>query len=158
MEYEVLRCNFVFVKKLIAILCVLLFTTCRDIENCGADDNRSFMVVKFLDINSKSSKKVGFVVTAKGSPNRFALSSDSTAVGLPLNPEDTVSTFFFNSDTSSHELQVSYDKVEVKLFDPKCQPSYTFIGLDTVRQTFDSTVVVGEVTNVQLKTNVEIYF
>ena len=145
-------------KKLIIILLGLAIISCQDIENCDTDDDQNFMVVRFYDLQSASSKKVGFTITAENSPYNFAPFTDSTAVGLPLNPDDTTTTFFFDSDTSHFELEISYDQKQVSIFDPKCDPSYTYIGLDTVRQTFDSTVVVGTVTNRQLSTNVEVYF
>ncbi|MEP0985915.1 hypothetical protein [Ekhidna sp.] len=145
-------------KKLVFILMGLSVLSCRDIENCDTDDNLDFMIVRFYDIESGSSKKIGFEITAEDSPYTFTPFEDSTGVGLPLNPEDQTTTFFFDSDTSSFELEMSYEEVEVTIFDPKCDPSLTFLGLDTVRQTFDSTVVVGNVTNRQISTNVEIYF
>ncbi|WP_436514407.1 hypothetical protein [Ekhidna sp. To15] len=145
-------------KKLTIILLGLAIISCQDIENCDTNDDLDFMVVRFYDIESESSKKVGFTITAENSPYSFTPFTDSTGVGLPLNPEDTTTTFFFDSDTSHFELEISYDELQVTIFDPQCDPSYTFIGIDTVRQTFDSTVVVGTVTNRQISTNVEIYF
>lgn len=130
---------------------------CNDIENCDTNSDLDFMIVRFFDVESKAQKKVGFVITASDSPYRFELFSDSTGVGLPLDPNGSSSTFFFDSDTSSFELVMSYEP-QVSVFDPKCDPSFTFLNLDTVRQTFDSTIVVGAVTNRQLNTNVAIYF
>lgn len=145
-------------KKFAIILLGLVIISCQDIENCDTNDDLDFMVVRFYDRESESPKKVGFTITAENSPYSFTPFTDSTGVGLPLNPGDTTTIFFFDSDTSHFELEISYDELQVTIFDPKCDPSYTFIGLDTVRQTFDSTVVVGTVTNRQISTNVEIYF
>lgn len=145
-------------KKLAIILFGLLILSCEEIENCGTNDELDFMVVRFYDLQSEASKKIGFTITAENSPYSFSPFTDSTGVGLPLNPDDPTTTFFFDSDTSHFEMEISYDEKQVTIFDPKCDPSYTFIGLDTVRQTFDSTVVVGTVTNRQISTNVEVYF
>ncbi len=145
-------------KKLVFILCASLVLSCEEIENCDTNDDLNFMVVRFYDLESESSKKIGFAITAENSPYSFTPFTDSTAVGLPLNPDDLTTTFFFDSDTSHYEMEISYEELQVTIFDPKCDPSYTYIGLDTVRQTFDSTVVVGTVTNRQISTNVEIYF
>ena len=146
------------VKKIGIILLGLFILSCQEIENCDTNNDLNFMIVRFFDLESSASKKIGFVITAENSPFSFTPFEDSTGVGLPLNPNDTTTTFFFDSDTSHFELEMSYDELQVTIFDPKCDPSYTYIGLDTVRQTFDSTVVVGTVTNRQLSTNVEIYF
>ncbi|MEP4496581.1 MAG: hypothetical protein ABJ019_08590, partial [Ekhidna sp.] len=83
--------------------------------------------------------------------------SDSTFVLFPLNPETGTTTFRFDSDTSNHVLELSYD-VEYSIFDESCEPSLTFKNIDTVRHTFDSLAIPGRVTNRQLDTNVEIYF
>ena len=144
-------------KKLAIILLGLIIISCQDIENCRTDDNLDYMILEFHDLESQSTKKVGFVITALESPYRYALSDDSTFVALPLDPEDTVTTFLFDSDTSHFEVEMRYDP-EFSIFDPACDPSITFLNLDTVRYTFDSLSIPGTVTNRQISTNVEVYF
>ena len=145
-------------KKLSIIILGLIIASCQDIENCGTDDNLDFMILRFFDYETQSAKKVGFTITAENSTDQFKPFADSTGVGLPLNPDDPTTTFFFDSDTSHFELEMSYDQFRVSIFDPKCEPALTFIGLDTVRYTFDSLSIPGTVTNRQLDTNVEVYF
>lgn len=145
-------------KRLLIILNVAVLPACGDIDNCKANDASNFMVVRFFDMETKGSKKIEFRITTEDSPYQFVPFSDSTGVALPLNPDHAVTAFFMDSDISHHELVMRYENVEVSIFDPECDPSFTFMGLDTVRQTFDSTVVVGAVTNRQLNTNVEVYF
>ncbi|MEO9482828.1 MAG: hypothetical protein ABJG47_05255 [Ekhidna sp.] len=145
-------------RKFGIILFALAILSCQEIENCGTDNNQDFMIVRFYDLESEASKKIGFTITAENSPYSFTPFTDSTGVGLPLNPDDPTTTFFFDSDTSHFEVEISYTEKQVSIFDPACDPSYIFVGLDTVRQTFDSTVVVGTVTNRLIDTNVEIYF
>lgn len=145
-------------KKLAIIIFGLAIISCQDIENCGTDDNLNFMILRFFDYETQNAKKIGFTITAENSPYEFTPFEDSTGVGLPLNPDDPTTTFFFDSDTSHFEVEMSYEKVEISIFDPKCDPSYTYIGLDTVRYTFDSLSIPGVVTNRQLSTNVEVYF
>ena len=98
------------------------------------------MVLRFFDIKTKESKKVGFRVSANHNEALFGLSNDSLAIGLPLDLLDTATAFFFDSDTNDYSLQVRFDK-EFSLFDPACDPSWTFVGLDTLSSTFDSTAV-----------------
>jgi len=146
------------VKKLLIILAIGILWGSNDIQNCDSNNDRDFMILRFFDLETQNAKKVGFVVTTRG----FVLgegfySTDSTAIGLPLDPDTESSMFQFDSDTSSFNLTVSYEK-EIRIFDPDCDPSFTFLKLDTVSQTFDSTVVRGTVTNRQLDTNVEVYF
>ncbi|MEP5613142.1 MAG: hypothetical protein ABJP45_12885 [Cyclobacteriaceae bacterium] len=136
-------------------VCTLL--GCSDIDNCTSDSNTSFMIVTFFDIETKESKKVGFRVSATGNASLFGLSTDSLAIGLPLDPQDTAGLFLFDSDTNDYSLQVRYD-ANFSLFDPDCDPSLFFSGLDTLSTSFDSTAIIGTVTNRQLTTNIEVYF
>ena len=158
-------------KKLACILIGLVVLSCQDIENCGTDDNLDFMVLRFFDIETQNPKTVGFTFTVDGSPYQFSfladttvsssgdttIVSDSTFVLLPLNPLTPTTTLQFDSDTSSHLIELSYDP-EYSIFDPKCEPSLTFKNIDTVQYTFDSLSIPGTVTNRQLDTNVEVYF
>lgn len=144
-------------KNLLIIAGLLAFAACNDIENCETDDALDFMIVRFYNKVTKQPVKVGFAISASNSPYQFVPFTDSTGVGLPLDPDQNEISFLFDSTTTQYELVMSYE-VEASIFDPDCEPSLTYIKLDTVRQTFDSTVVVGTVTNRQLSTNVEIYF
>lgn len=89
-------------------------------------------------------------------PADTTIVSDSTFVLFPLNPDTETTTFRFDTDTSNHVMELSYE-VEYSIFDPECEPSLTFKKIDTVRHTFDSLSIPGRVTNRQLSTNVEIF-
>lgn len=144
-------------KKIAIILFGLIIIACEDIENCDTNDDRDFMIVRFYDLETQSDKKVGFTIGTGSINYEGIFSDDSTTIVLPLNPTDTTTSFFFISDTSNHQLVMRHD-TQYSIFDPKCDPSITFLNLDTLQQTFDSTVVVGDVTNRLVTTNVEIYF
>ncbi len=147
----------------------MFILSCQDIENCETDDTLDFIVVRFSDIETQESKTVGFRFSVDGSPYQWRFPTDTTIVAgdttividstfvlLPLNPETESTTFRFDSDTSNHVMELSYD-VEYSIFDPSCEPSLTFKNIDTVRHTFDSLSIPGRVTNRQLSTNVEIF-
>ena len=153
------------------ILLGLVVLSCQDIENCGTDDIRDFVIVRFFDLESQEPKKVGFIFTIEGSTDSFhfladttisstndiTIVSDSTFILFPLNPLTETTKLQFDSDTSSHFVELSYEP-SYSIFDSACEPSLTFMNIDTVRQTFDSTVVAGTATNRQISTNVEVYF
>ncbi len=139
------------------ILILGILVGCQDIDNCTSDSNTEFMVVRFFDTESKAAKKVGFRVATDEGAGLFPLSTDSLAIGLPLDPMNTSLVFVFDSDTNDYELEVSYDP-SFQIFDPDCPPSLFFSGLDTLRSSFDSTAIRGTVTNRQLTTNLEVYF
>ncbi|WP_462253949.1 hypothetical protein [Ekhidna sp.] len=157
-------------KKIFIIVFGLLIFSCQEIENCGTDDNTDFVIVRFFDLETQQPKTVGFTFTIEGSPYNFrfladttisgtdtTIVSDSTFILFPLNPLNERTRLQFDSDTSSHFVELSYE-TSYSIFDEACDPSLTFVGIDTVSQSFDSTVVVGNVTNRLLDTNVEIYF
>lgn len=170
-------------RYLVILFFGLMLLSCREDENCATDDSREFVVLRFYDLETKAVKSVGFRFIVDDSPYawRFladttitiadttivnsdttivpadtTIVSDSTFVLLPLNPNDSSVIYRFTSDTSNHLLELRYD-VSYSIYDPSCVPSLLFINIDTVRQTFDSTIVVGPATIRQLDTNVEIY-
>ncbi|NQZ74962.1 MAG: hypothetical protein HRT61_02470 [Ekhidna sp.] len=170
-------------KKLIFILIGLLVLSCQDIENCDTDDGLDFLIVRFFDRETKEPKSAGFRFTVDGSPYRWVfaadttitpertttvdgeeviipadttIESDSTFILLPINSLAETTTYFFDTDTSSHLMELSYD-ASYSIFDESCVRSLTFSNIDTVQHTFDSLSIPGRVTNRQIGTNVEIY-
>ena len=144
-------------KGRLFVFSLFILAGCTDIDNCDSDSNQTFMIVRFFDFETKSAKKVGFRVSTNESSDLFGLSTDSLAIGLPLDPLDTAIFFLFDSDTNDYSLQVRYDP-RFSIFDPDCEPSLFFSGLDSLSSSFDSTSVIGSVTNRLLTTNFEVYF
>ena len=144
-------------KKTIAIILSLFFLFgCGDINNCSGDSSQSFMIVTFFDSETKQAKEVGFRITNENNDNQI-LTSDSLSVELALDPMDTSMIFLFDSDTNDYTLIVRYNP-EFSIFDPKCDPSLLFVGLDTLESSFDSTAIRGTITDRQLTSNFEVYF
>ena len=146
------------VRKSIYIIALMLLGACQDIENCDTNDEQGFMVVAFLDKESGAPVKAGFTITAAGSPYSFTPFTDSTAVGLPLNPDAESVTFFFDSLGASvrYQLEISYE-TQVSIFDEGCDPSIIFTNLDTLSYTFDSLSIPGTITNRLIDTNVQVF-
>jgi len=172
-------------KKLSIISLIFLFiSSCRDIENCSADDNTQNLIISFFDIESpQSSEDVFYSFQAEGSLIRFVLDTtsfvfqnDTTVFGifipagdslrlpqgnivsLPLNPlEDLVTYYFYLPDNSVPDtLSLSYKRA-FSIFDPECPASLTFTEIDTIKHTFDSLVISNSTTNILLNQNIEIY-
>ena len=144
-------------RKVLFLLFAVFTFACGDIDSCTSDSNQSFMILRFYDAETKAAKKVGFRVSANESLDLFGLSTDSLAIGLSLDPEDTTVLFHFDTDTIDHSLELRY-RTEISIFDTQCDPSVLFIGLDTLNSTFDSTAIIGTVTDRELTTNIEVYF
>lgn len=83
---------------------------------------------------------------------------EGNAIALPLNAAaDTVTYFCLLPDGQyTDTFRLKYGR-EFSIYDKDCDPSLTYINLDTVSQTFDSMVVSGNVTNIQISTNIEVY-
>lgn len=146
-------------KKTLFILLVIAIGSCQDIENCDTNDEWNFMIVDFLDRETQTPVKIGFTITASGSPFQFVPFEDSTGIGLPLDPNSETVTFSFDSlgTSVSYSLEVSYD-TQVSIFDEDCEPSFTFMNLDTVSYSFDSLSIPGRITNRQVDSNVQVFF
>lgn len=152
-------------RKAIIICIGSILFGCRDIDNCDSDSSQPFMIVQFFDILERTPKQIGFQVrSVTREQGTFLIDStfyrnDSTVLLLLLNPEDTTLTVEFDSIDSPNdfELQIRYDR-EFSIFDPECPPAVSFVNIDTLRSTFDSTVVVGSITDRQLSNNIEVYF
>lgn len=144
-------------KKLVFILILIGAFACQDIESCAANDEQGFMILEFRDIESSQAKKVGFVIGSGNTTYSGIYSSDSTLVGLPLDPNSTETSFFFLTDTSSFDLTMGYE-TQVSIFDEGCDPSFTFMNLDTIQYSFDSLSIPGRITNRQIGTNVQVFF
>lgn len=144
-------------KKLLIILLIGGMSACSDIENCDTNDEQDFMILRFFDLETQTTKEVGFTITGSDTPFQFEPTTDFSAIGLPLNPSASSTGFVFTSDTSNFELVISYD-LELSIFDDACDPSFVFSNLDTVSYTFDSLSIPGTITNRQLETNVEVFF
>ncbi len=136
----------------------MLILSCCEIENCNANDELDFFVLRFFQKDDLTRKKVAFKVTSGDVDYGLNYAKDSTSIELPLDPNKEVVTFRFDSLDSdvSHELTLSYE-TQVSIFDPKCPPSFYFMNLDTIAYTFDSVSIPGKLTNVQLDTNVEVF-
>ena len=136
---------------------------CADIDACEADSNQSFLAIDFHDRETLEQRTVGFEVTDKfrtdstGSPVLYPLESDSASIHLPFNAQDTTSTFVFRSDTSEFELSIRYEAL-FSIFDPQCDPSILFQGIDTLNNDFDSLAILGRTANRVIPTNIEVYF
>ena len=153
-----LRFNFATqVKKVIPIVSFVLLLSCQDIANCDANDEQRLMVLEFLSLETKEPRKVGFLIGSGNVVYEGIYSLDSTLVNLPLDPNNPETSFFFLTDTSSFGLTVSYE-TQVSIFDDDCEPSFTFMNLDTISYSFDSLSIPGRITNRQIETNVQVFF
>jgi len=148
------------VKKPFIILSAAIVFSCNDIENCDTNDQLDFFILRFYDLDTQDPKKVAFQTSSSGFIyGEGFYFSDSTAIGLPLNPDEASITYQFDSVGTdvTHRLTLSY-QTNVSIFDPDCPPSFYYSNLDTVNYTFDSLAIPGTITNNQLTTNVEVYF
>ena len=143
-------------KKLLILFLVIVLGGCQDIENCDTNDEQAFMVVEFLDKESATPKKVGFLIGTGSTAYSGIYSSDSTLAGLPLNPNTSETSYFFLTDTSNFELTISYE-TQVSIFDEGCDPSVLFMNLDTISYSFDSLSIPGTFTNRLIGTNVQVF-
>ena len=145
-------------KKLIFILVVAFGSACQDIENCDTNDEWGFMFVQFLDKETNDVKPVRFTVFADDL-TAFVPDTSYTSLGLHLNPNAESVVFRFDSvgTAITFEMEISYE-TQFSIFDDDCDPSLTFVNLDTVRYSFDSLSIPTQITNRLIDTNVQVFF
>ena len=146
-------------RKLLAISCLIVLAACQDIENCDTNDEQRFMILAFLDKETNAAKTVNFAITSGSTVLLNDPEASYSSIGLPLDPNSESVTFLFDSvgTAVSYQLKIGYE-TQISIFDEDCDPSITFLNLDTIRYTFDSLSIPGTVTNRQIDTNVQVFF
>jgi len=144
-------------RNLVLILLISIWG-CNEIEQCQLDPNSEFLVGTFYNIKDSVARDtlVFNAVVPSNQPLNFY---DTIIFGafFPLNPTDTTISYTFMTDSMDYQLSLSYD-VLYYLFSPDCDPSIRYFDLKVVETNFDSVAVVGDVLDLQIPINLEIYF
>ncbi|MEQ8240128.1 MAG: hypothetical protein RIA69_12995 [Cyclobacteriaceae bacterium] len=144
-------------RNLVLILLISIWG-CNEIEQCQLDRNSEFLVGAFYNIKDSVARDtlIFNAVVPSTQPLNFY---DTIFFGafFPLNPTDTMISYTFFTDSMDYELSLSYD-VLYYLFSPDCDPSIRYFDLKVVDTNFDSVAVVGDVLDLQIPINLEVYF
>lgn len=147
---------------------------CQEIKECQLETSSDYAWVKMYEADSASKtlkQEVAFdsVYTTGQFVNTFqerfivttiadTIEDDTTNVfPVFLYNGGTEITYRFDTDSTDYDLTVRYIP-HLRIYDPECDPVYSY-KLDTAfSDTFDSVAVVNRVLDMEFSDNVEIYF
>lgn len=142
----------------ILVFCLgLLLLGCTEFPDCQ-ETRVPYARVDFFDIETNAAINVIFdEVRILESNYRLYQRDTLHQYILPLNPEDTTTTFAFTFGDLAHTIVFSHQS-RLQLVTPECGPIQYFYDLDIVATSFDSVVFVSRRADLTIPTNVQIYF
>ncbi|WP_421892229.1 hypothetical protein [Marinoscillum sp.] len=145
---------------IVLMLGVWLAVSCQEIKDCTLETSTDYSIVRFYraDTTVRTVKEVAFgKIYIAGDPDNILSMNDTVVVtGLFLNPADTRVTYLFETDSIDYELTMEY-KPHLRIYYDECDPVYSY-KLDTAYSpNFDSVVMVNNVLDKVVSTNLEIY-
>ncbi|WP_258102802.1 hypothetical protein [Marinoscillum sp. MHG1-6] len=144
-------------------LLVIAAFACNEINECDLDPDVGYAVVVFYDYHSPSTPKQtnwNLVYNDQSSYYYYNLEDTSSVFGLLLTPEDSILTYYWETDSVTYDLTFKYNVEALKIYYPECEPTFEFNNLrvDTTGILFDSVAVVSGFINKNVPVNVEVYF
>lgn len=147
------------------LLFLVGIVACNEIKDCQLDPNRDYVVVAFYNASDSLQKRVAFSrVVNEASPYYFYDGADTvTAMALPLNPDDSVTTYFLLTDSVNYELRMRYDH-SFFIYAPACPPTFSYKNLVVATDSFDpisetdSIALISPLLTKDFPLNLEIYF
>ena len=98
-------------------------------------------------------------IGVSGYPLSFPSYSDSTlsAINLTVDPNELFTRFVLFTTESIDTLDLTYDS-QTRLISPTCGPEQLFSELDVTNYTFDSLVLDESLIELEIETNIRIFY
>ena len=145
-----------------SILHIFLITLVSGLAACGddptcVDRDSSIIKIDFLGDDGLAKDISILSISAPGNNDGFPELRDTTLnkLQLPLNPAAKTSTFIIEHENGSDTIGFKYNVV-AQLISPECGLDATFSNLDTTLVTFPQAIIISDIINVQIPTNIEI--
>jgi hypothetical protein len=148
--------------RLIAVLfIVVMAVACTNDELCiGKGTNE----IKLSFVESGSNPEAESLITfdsigVSGEPIAYPSFADTTlaALNLQVDPDSTETRFVFITSDRTDTLDLTY-RVVPSFISVQCGPELLFSKLDTLNHTFDSLVIVQDIFDSEVETNIKIYY
>lgn len=134
---------------------------CNEIKECDLDPDIGYAGVAFYNYKSKTLRYTKWNLVYNDHSSYYYYNEEDSLQGfaLPLTPDDSILTYYWETDSITYDLTLKYKTSNVKIYYPECEPSYEFKNLrvDTTNTLFDSVAVIGEFINKNVPINVEVY-
>ncbi|HCX20306.1 MAG: hypothetical protein CMB80_06740 [Flammeovirgaceae bacterium] len=146
----------------------LAIASCQEIKDCELESSTEYAWINFYEADSleQYEKTVAFSVVTEESSNFYLYSTldedtsaydTTTFMPLWLNSQSNEVHYLFETDSINYELTMLYTP-HLRVYYDECEPVYSF-KLDTAYSSdFDSVVIVNEVLDWTVGSNVEVYF
>jgi hypothetical protein len=137
---------------------------CQEVADCDQESSYLFIKVKHFDKESLLVKNVIFdsiksinsdSLFFSSSDSIFFTSSDSTYF-LEVNSSKESATYLFYSSLNVDSLSLTYD-INLTIPFAECGPIINISNLSIATSTFDSTVLVNNLLNINIAENIEVY-
>ena len=145
------------------ILFILAFTTiaCTNDELCVGNGTNE-LKISFIESGSdpESPESIAFdSIGVSGEPIDYPSFADTTLseIALTVDPDSLITRFVFYTTDRTDTLDVSY-KITSSLISVQCGPELLYSKLDTIYHTYDSLVIVQNLFDTEVDTNLKIYY
>ena len=137
---------------------ILMIVGCNDIPDCQLIEDVPYITISFFDrdTTTQSETVIFNEVEANGADTLLIQSDTTNSILLYLNPTDTFTTYYFDTDLGRDTLIMVY-KSNIRIESNKCGPVQEFSELDTLYHTFDSLAIENTTLTREGDTNVKIF-
>ena len=148
-------------RSVAIFLALILSVACTNDELCiGKGVNE----IKLSFVESGSDPESAISITfdsigVSGDPIAYPIYADTTlsALKLQVDPDSTETRFVFITADRTDTLDLRY-RVTPSLISVQCGPELLFSKLDTLNHTFDSLVIVQDIFDREVETNIKIFY
>ena len=146
-------------QLIITIVLICLWGSCTNDELCeGVGTNEIKLSFKNYESGSALSitlDSIGF--SWKPLMDTLYLDTTVTFIGLPVDPDTSVTQFVFVTADRTDTLEIGYH-VSSSLISAECGPELLFSQLDTIYHTFDSLAIIQNIFDREVETNIELFY
>jgi len=149
------------VRLIVVLFIVILVAACTNDELCiGKGINE--IKLSFVESGSDPESVISITfdsIGVSGNPVAYPSYADTTlsVLTLEVDPDSTVTRFVFITSDRTDTLDLSY-RVRPSFISVQCGPELLFSKLDTLGHTFDSLVIVQDIFDSEIDTNIKIYY
>ena len=140
----------------LVITVVFVFSSCGDEATC-VDRETSLVKINFIGEDGQDKDIILYSLSSPGNNDGFPEYEDDTLsrLVLPLNPGSRSVTFILDRPTGKDTIGLSYEVV-AQLISPECGLDAAFSKLKISQNTFPEAMIVSDIINEQIQTNIEI--
>jgi len=145
------------------IVGIWLVFSCNEIKECDLDTSTDYAIVKFYrgdtTVQTAKTDTVQLIQAIADSIYKF-YQADTLVLSnlnLPLFPESKQITYQLMLDSVNYDLTFYYTP-HLRIYYSDCDPVYSYMLDSVFSSTFDSVAIKNKILNINVSSNVELYF